>query len=124
VVYASLTIDEDRESADFWITNGETDVIVPLTRQQARMVGEALMDYAEGRRDTTDPDLILQCRPGEVDPFEVDMRPELQPFRKEVEAAIAAHDMVALRAIVEAAGLAWLDPELPEKYRNDRSDAD
>lgn len=44
--------------------------------------------------------------------------PALRHGEAEIEAAIAAKDMVALRRIVESEGLTWDDPALPEKYRS------
>jgi hypothetical protein len=44
---------------------------------------------------------------------------ELEPWKAEFEAAAACGDIEKCREIVERAGLTWLDPELPEKYKCD-----
>ena len=45
-----------------------------------------------------------------------EMVKELKPYEAEVMAAIKQRDMVALRKIVEKAGLTWEDRGLPERY--------
>ena len=52
-VYASLAVDAGGQSADFWLTDGEASVTIPLTRQQAAWIGKVMLDYAAGRRDMT-----------------------------------------------------------------------
>lgn len=58
---------------------------------------------------------LLKCEHGPQ------LRPELRPFAAEVSAAIRCHDNVALREIIERSGLEWLDPPLPDRYKNDIS---
>lgn len=48
---------------------------------------------------------------------EYDIVPELRPYRTEVEKALRTGNLEELKAIVEKAGLEWLNPELPEKYK-------
>lgn len=51
------------------------------------------------------------------DDQDVRLWPELRPVAAAVAAAIQADDAAALRAIVEGCGLAWLDPELPDRHK-------
>ena len=46
-----------------------------------------------------------------------EIRAELKPFEAELTAAAKRGDMVEFRRIVEAAGVTWVEYEIPEKYR-------
>jgi len=48
-----------------------------------------------------------------------DIDPRLKHIQKELDAAAGNRDHKEFRRLIESAGLTWLDPELPEKYKSD-----
>lgn len=49
----------------------------------------------------------------------MDIDERLKGVQAEIDAAAAKKDIDEMRRLVERAGLTWIDPELPEKYKYD-----